>query len=209
MYLILLRMLSRIHKSHQSTLRAFGLVELLVSISIMAMVMGVTITRQSSFNGAILLRNQAYELAFTLRQAQLLAVSGGDESVRSYGVFIDRNADTNAYVLFADVDENKMYDSAIDTQLGLIGRIDNRFFVRRIENSAGSGYGNPAITFQRPNFDAHLCNTLSGCSGVGQTGPFYIDIARVGTKDSNGEDGAGDVRRVEITATGQITVVTY
>jgi Tfp pilus assembly protein FimT len=56
--------------------RGFGLVELMVSISIMMLLTVVILNRQSSFNGAVLLRNQAYEVAFALRKAQLLAVSG-------------------------------------------------------------------------------------------------------------------------------------
>jgi type II secretory pathway pseudopilin PulG len=206
-------MLSHTNNDSKQSIRAFGLVELLVSISIMVLVMSVIITRQSSFNGAVLLRNQAYELAFTIRQAQLLAVSGGDESLnaRSYGVYISTAANMQTtYVLFQDKDYDGKYDMSPDEKIGLTGKLDSRFVVRGITDTAVPPHTptSATITFVRPNFDAHFCGDAATCATVSDlTGPLEIDVARVGTLPANTDDGA--VRRVEVTATGQITVVTY
>ncbi len=180
--------------------RGFGLVELMVSMSIMALVSAVIITRQSSFNGAVLLRNQAYEIAFALREAQLLAVSGGDEAVRRYGVYFNTGAATqHQYILFRDSDEDGRYDNG--EQIGLTGKLDTRFEVREafVDTSA---HNEMVILFERPNFDAKYYNS----SGVEQNDNVaYVDIARTGITASD----VGSVRRVQVSNTGQISVVTY
>ncbi len=171
--------------------RAFTLVELMVSISIMLLVMTVMLTRQSAFNGAVLLRNQAYEVAFTIRQAQLLAVSGKDTSVRTYGVYFN-TATPQEYVMFADTTGNGYSDGE---QIGLTGSLDSRFQVSAVAND-GNNPPRLSVMFERPNFDL-VC--APGCSS-GAT----IDIRRKGTSGS----GAGEVRVVEVTKAGQISVKT-
>lgn len=180
--------------------RGFGLIELMVSMSIMALVSAVIITRQSSFNGAVLLRNQAYEVAFALREAQLLAVSGGDESVRRYGVYFNTSdATEHQYILFRDDDEDGRYDNG--EQIGLTGKLDTRFEIREayIDTTA---HTEMTIVFERPNFDALYYNS----SGVLQNDTVaYINIARSGVTGTD----AGAVRRIQVSKTGQISVVTY
>lgn len=182
---------------------AFGLVELMVSMSIMALVSTVIVSRQSSFNGSILLRNQAYEVAFALREAQQLAVSGGDETTRTYGVVFDiTSGNQHTYRMFRDADNDGRFDAG--EQVGLTGRLDSRFEIRA---ATPSGSGPLAVLFTRPNFDARFCNNSGGCTTSGQfsAGPAYIDISR----DGVATNGKGDVRRVQVTSTGQISVITY
>lgn len=171
--------------------QAFGLVELMVSISIMTLVTTVVLVRQSAFDGAVLLRNQAYEVAFTIRQAQQLAVTGGD-ATRRYGVYFTETAAGNqVYILFADGNSNGVVDT--NEQIGQTGRLDNRFIIR--DTWTGTTEANPlSVIFERPNFDAVTC--ANNC---------YIDIARVGRTGTD----VGTVRRVEVTPAGQISVVTY
>jgi prepilin-type N-terminal cleavage/methylation domain-containing protein len=183
--------------------RAFGLVELMVSISIIALVSAIIVTRQSAFNGAVLLRNQAYEIAFTIRQAQQLAVSGGDAAQRRYGVYFNTDtANQHTYRLFADSDDDGFFDAS--EQIGQTGRLDSRFEIRDV--SPGSS-NQLAITFMRPNFDARFCANISGCNTPASfsNGPAYINVARVGETGN----GTGQVRRVQVSATGQISVITY
>ncbi len=202
-----------LHLSKQSirSSHAFGLVELMVSMSIMALLTTVVVTRQSSFNGAILLRNQAYEIAFTLRQAQMLAVSGGDESTRRYGVYFDTStANQHTYIMFRDNDSTGrrgMYDSG--EQIGATGRLDKRFEIRALR-ATGLGADDLAkmgVTFLRPNFDGYFCikddcaDSIDYLSGEA----IAVHVARTGVTTN----GTGDVRRVEVTKTGQIAVLTY
>jgi prepilin-type N-terminal cleavage/methylation domain-containing protein len=184
----------------------FGLIELMVSISIMAMVSAIIMTRQSAFNGAVLLRNQAYEVAFALREAQLLAVSGGDENNRQYGVYFDPvTASQRTYRIFRDTNENATFDSG--EQIGLTGQLDSRFEIRGVSPTPTTGTG-LAVIFTRPNFDARFCGRTNGCTTPATFAPAsqgHIDVARLDVTTN----GTGDVRRVQISSTGQISVVTY
>lgn len=189
--------------SKPQSLAGFGLIELMVSISIMALVSAIIITRQSAFNGAVLLRNQAYEVAFALREAQLLAVSGGDDSSRMYGVAFDTaTANQRTYRIFRDANNNGALDSG--EQIGLTGQLDARFEIRGVTPVVGTQM---AVIFTRPNFDARFCARVGGCTIAGHytSGPGYIDVARLDVATN----GSGDVRRVQISDTGQISVVTY
>jgi len=176
----------------------FTLVELLVCISIVTIVSAVILVRNNSFNGAVLLRNQSYELAFALRQAQLLAVSGTGNT-RQYGVFINTSAATKKqYIIFSDDDNDERYD--VGEQVGLTGRLDSRFEIREaFANTTGSAQ--LSVIFRRPNFDGLFFNGSGGLLD----GPAYIDVAQVGKAG----DSSGEVRRVSVTSSGQISVVTY
>lgn len=197
------------HSDHPSRYhRGFGLVELMVSISIMTLVSTVILVKNRSFNNALLLRNQAYEIAFTLRQAQLLAVSGNKESTSNsnqYGVYFDvAAAPTNGqYRLFRD-DSNSgtnlgRYDAG-DVTLGTLGTLDNRYVIQDIVDSSGNSLTENvlSITFIRPNFDA----LFKDSSGGYFSGPVYLKIS---PKDDSGYVNV-PFRLVEITSTGQITV---
>ena len=185
--------------------RGFTLIELLVCISIVSIVSAVILVRNNSFNGAVLLRNQSYELALAIRQAQLLAVSGGESATRQYGVYVARSK-PQEYIIFRDDSNNGSnvgrYDSG-DTQIGLTGRLDRRFAIRDITNNAGVSQTTDgfSFTFERPNFDG----LFKADSGGYLTGPMYIDIGVVGKTGT----GSGAVRRVGITNTGQVSVVVY
>lgn len=190
----------------QST-RGFGLVELMVSISIMTLVSTIILVKNRSFNNALLLRNQAYEIAFTLRQAQLLAVSGNKESSgnsNQYGVYFDvASAPGNGqYRLFRDDSNGSTnlgrYDGA-DATLGAIGTLDNRFVIQEIVDSSDNPLDTTlSVTFIRPNFDA----LFKDSSGGYFSGPVYL---KVSPKDTSGYTNV-PFRLVEITSTGQITV---
>jgi len=180
----------------------FGLIELMVSISIMSIVMAVILVRQSSFNSAVLLRSQAYEVALSLRTVQLSAVSASNDAgdFRDVlGIHFDTSENTDGlFRIFRDDNNNNFYTSS--EEFGLQGRLDNRFEIRTIR--AGAATPNQiSVIFERPNFDARFytaANTAAGSSVI------EIDIARRGAP-SPGTCGA-DFRTVEVSTTGQITV---
>jgi len=184
----------------------FTLVELLVCISIVTIVSAVILVRNNSFNGAVLLRNQSYELAFALRQAQLLAVSGTATTARQYGVYVSKTSPQD-YIIFLDDFNNGSnagrYNSSHDTQIGVTGRLDKRFAIRDITNAAGVSQTNDgfSFTFIRPNFDG----LFKEDSGGYLTGPMYIDVEVVGKTGTS----SGAVRRVGVSSTGQISVGIY
>ena len=183
----------------------FGLIELMVSISIMTLVSTVILVKNRSFNNALLLRNQAYEIAFALRQAQLMAVSSNKTTTTSrniFGVYFNSGTLTNQqYRMFRDNQGGINYYNSTDETIGNVGFIDSNFI---IDITDGSGNGTTldtlSVTFVRPNFDA-LFKTTS--SGVLQNGPRYIKVM---PKNSTGYTTI-PYRLIEITSTGQITVI--
>jgi prepilin-type N-terminal cleavage/methylation domain-containing protein len=190
-----------IHKNNRGRQSGFGLVELLVTISIMAMVSSVILIGQSAFNSAILLRGQAYEVAFRTREVQLMAVGvavAGTDFRRRYGLqFSTQQGNNHIYRVFVDNNRNGRYDSPDET-LGQPGILDSRFEIRDLRID-GVSFGTDALVtvlFERPNFDAHFFDSAG--TPLLTAGALAIDVGVRGD--------AGAVRTVEITKVGQIAV---
>lgn len=180
----------------------FSLVELMISITIMVIVISIVSTSQGAFNGAVLLRGQAYEAALQIREVQLNAVGAvGDGGVfRSvYGVHFNSSSATNGqYNLFKDANSNGFYNPG--EEYGPQGFFDSRFEIREIRTIGDTmpATGGLSIVFVRPNFDARFF----GSGGEVLASSVEVDISRRGSTGTS----AGDVRTVEVTATGQIAV---
>ena len=181
----------------------FGLVELLVSFSILTLVLGTIMVRQDSFNSAVLLRNQAYEIALHAREVQMYAVSilGDAGDYRDvYGLYFNTTNATNrsGYKVYQDTATGNLRYDALE-EFGVQGRLDQRFEIGeiRLVNSSGSTLpndGQVSVMFQRPNFDARFFDN----SGEVSASVLEIDIV---LKSNN-----SNVRTIEITKTGQISV---
>lgn len=173
----------------------FGLIELMVSITIMAVIMAVVLARHDAFNGAVLLRSQAYQVALQLREIQLSAVSavGVEGEYRSVVGAYFTTANPNKYQIFQDGNGNNSYDAG--EEFGQQGIIDPRFRINAIRRGVGSTNGSPvSVVFERPDFDARFFGPLGGYPDA----VIEIDIVKV--------DDPSVVRTIEITATGQIAV---
>jgi type II secretory pathway pseudopilin PulG len=189
---------------HLPQSRGFGLIELMVSISIMMLVSAVIMARQSAFNGAVLLRGEMYSVAMAVREVQLSAVSAesnGSGSFRAVeGVFFN-TANTNVYNIFRDANHNFLYDTG--EQYGKQGIIDNRFQLNDIliypaPSGNETSISAISVVFERPNFDARFFNS----NGVEINTPkIVIQIAKEGVAPTPEVE-----KRLEITRTGQITV---
>ncbi len=183
--------------------RGFGLVELLVSISVMVLVTSIILARHDSFNGATLLRSQAYDVALALREMQQLAVSTSNvtgDFRGVYGIVFDKIVAPNDYIIFRDNDGDGSYDGG--EEFGKQGTLDERFLISSIEflrtaPAVNSNEDDVTILFERPNFDALFYDG----SGVAVNAGVY------GVKIGIGVRGSTEVRYIEITRTGQITVI--
>lgn len=187
---------------HSSGVSGFGLVELMVSISIMVIVASIVLARQSAFNGAVLLRSEAYQIAFQVREVQLSAVSASGDT----GTFRDIrgvhfSSSTDAiYRIFRDVNANGFYDG-VSEDFGLQGILDPRFEIRDIRAIGDTLSGDEvSIIFVRPNFDARFFDAAG--SELTSAAAIEIDVARRGVVGA----GPDVVRTVEVTSTGQIAV---
>ena len=192
-----------------TTRRGFGLIELIVSISIMLIVLAVILVRHSSFNGAVLLRNQAYEIALDTRETQLNAVSAvgsgaGNNFRASLGVYFDTTRN-DTYRIYRDADGDKSYDCTVPgaptcEEFGLQNTLDKRFEIRAIRVIGASMTGTGlSVVFERPNYDARFFDS----AGPVAASSIQIDIGKRGMAGSSGDA----IRTVEVTATGQVTVL--
>jgi type II secretory pathway pseudopilin PulG len=191
----------------------FGLIELMVSISIMLLVMSILMTRQDSFRGATLLRGEAYEVALKVREVQSLAVSAaftGDGDYRgALGVYFNTSDITDgSYIVFKDIDSNSFYSSGLlpdPEEYDKPGILDERFEIAAIRLMNGTAvFSTPAavsLLFERPNFDAKIYTGANTAAAASVSG-VEIDVRVRGTAGSD----VGEVRTVEITKTGQISV---
>lgn len=142
----------------------FSLIELLISLAIIGILSTVVILRFSSFDSATLLKSLAYEIATSVREAQVYSVSvvGGSSSFRTpYGMSF--TPDTKEYVFFRFTDPNEN-EYPTYTSGGASSPDINRFAIGRSMyvsdvciRPAGSGTDNCSITrldisFRRPEF---------------------------------------------------------
>lgn len=192
------------NKTSQKELqRGFGLVELLVSISIVVLVTSIIMTRHSSHNGAVLLRSEAYDVALKAREVQLAAVSavGTSGDYRNvFGLYFDTSTGS-FYRTFRDGDGDFYYDGG--EEVGARNNLDPRFEIDEIRLVDGGVPTTPAsisIVFERPNFDARFYTS----SGPVASSVYAVQLV-VRLRDTTGT-GVGDMRLVEISRTGQITV---
>ncbi len=201
-------------------LAGFTVVELLVVVGIISILSAVFIFQQRRFDSSTLLRSLAYSVALSVRQAQTYGTSvrqfgtaSGSFSY-SYGVYFS-TGDSSRYYLFADVNDNKIYDSAPVDEKVRVFAIGNGYSVDTFCGISGStmtcsavcpavlptgvtvcsgGLTSLSIYFKRPNPDAQFYTAPSG-------GPYtsaYIQIT--------GPTGGGATRSVMVTSTGQISV---
>ena len=189
-------------KRHKNTtpclVSGYTLIELLVVIGILTFSMGIIIVNQSGFNRSILLKNLAYEIALSVREAQVYGLAvfesqgGTDTFAAGYGVHFEQGA-SDYYILFADLNNNRMYDSGEGVETFQLSR-NNR--VLDFCATPASGVEDCSITFldivfERPNPDAYFRTNLGSVYGGSR-----ITIS----------SPSGDTQDIGILLTGQITV---
>lgn len=111
-------------KKKISRQKGFTLIELIASIAVFTIVTGVILYNYAQFNTNVLITNYAYDVALTIRQAQVYGVAvrervaGQGDFNASYGVHFE-NASPNSFVFFADSNNGtgnraNIYDSGLN-----------------------------------------------------------------------------------------------
>ncbi len=179
----------------------FTLIEMLVSISIIALISTLVLANHNRFNNSLLLGNLAYDIALSIRQAQVygLSVKGSGSNFQvGYGVHF---SSPNSFIFYSDDNNNKTYDTGTDTivETYAIGQGNRflRFCGVTANNTATCSDDSPGlsyldIVFFRPDPDA----VIKGSS----LGVTYSRAQVIVTSP------AGDTREVDIASTGQISV---
>lgn len=88
--------------------KGFSLVELLVVVSIFLIITAVTLFKQSKFSSDILITNTAYEVALTIREAQVYGVGSKQSGLgtQGYGVYFSEGFAGDHYVMYSETPES-------------------------------------------------------------------------------------------------------
>ena len=190
----------------------FTLIELLVVSIIILVITTVILLRQDKFNSSTLLRSLGYNIALSVRQAQVYGTSvfgvesqGAIVHAPAYGVSFSRDVKTN-YVLFAALTPGDYsYATALTNKVKLFtlgsGYQIVKFCATPVADLTVQYCSTDAtlplqylsIYFKRPNPDAFFATDRTGEQYAG---------ALVQVQSQN-----GDTRGITVTASGQISVV--
>ena len=184
--------------------RGFSLMELLVVISIFSVISLMILANHSRFNSSVLLGSLAYNIALSIREAQVYGLSvqgqlsGGIPNFQvGYGVHFQGGT---TYVLFADKNGNKKYDTPptdtiIKTYTVRQGHIISDFCgitsVGVRECALGGAITLLDIVFLRPDPDASMKSSS----------PTLYSSAEITVSSPQ-----GSTRKVTVVSTGQISV---
>jgi len=219
-----MRFRSSIKRQLSNTERGFSILEVLITAAIIGIITAVVAFRYGSFNNAVLLKNQAYEIALDIREAQIVAVSalgqqtglGSNEFREDYGIYFNIETDLGRtqYLMFQDRGEliesgrnMAYYDSEpYDEKIGPTANIDSRFKIGRIciniisaDNNCPHWVTDLSVSFKRPNFDAQFASVDARNRGLGVINNARIEII-------NAVQNSDRQQSVIVNSTGQIYV---
>ncbi len=178
--------------------RGFTIIELFVVLSVMVIISSIILVKHGEFQANLLLRSIAYEVALTIRQAQVYGLGikeyqGISDPILAfqigYGVHFE-TATPDTFFLFADLDNDRIYVAANDAiveSLRLLGGNTIVDLCAGADVNVGCGRSSLDIVYERPDPEAHI----SGANGTAT-----IRIRSVYAKE----------RVVSATITGQILV---
>jgi hypothetical protein len=183
--------------------------------AIIAIISGVLLVSNSRFGGQVLLENLAYDIALSIRQAQVYGLSvqrfGTNTFSAGYGVHFDTSTATQtSFPTFADaITVNGLYDAPGGTcgspcELVQATTLERGFRISKLCVPAGADSATCTsvptldVLFKRPEPDAWI--SASGLSCTLSLGPCH-ESARVVVSSPR-----GDVTSVVVENNGQISV---
>ena len=183
----------------------FSLLEVMVTAAIIGIITAVVVINYGSFNNTILLRNQAFEIALQLREAQVYAVSVRGDSTEfreEYGIYFDMS-NSQQYLLFQDIGSATPAYYDVGEGVGKASNIDSRFALDRIcvnfssSEDCSNEVDDLSISFKRPDFDAQFASVDGFNQGLGT-----ISNARIELRNLQGNN----IRSVVVQSSGQIKI---
>jgi prepilin-type N-terminal cleavage/methylation domain-containing protein len=197
--------------------RAFTIVELLVSIAIIAVISAISFWNSRAFSDSVAVTSVAEDVSLAIRDAQNYGSSVRESSVGSntfnlgYGIDFDVNHPT-FIVVFVDKNSNHVYDddNGIPCDNSPGDECVEKIFLRDqvtmtsacIVNSSNSvicpaGWNSVQVSFLRPILDATI-NAVNGTSVVAG-GPYAGSVMTFSSP-------LGKIKTIHINATGQVSV---
>ncbi len=181
-------------------MRGFTLVELVVTMGIMALITTVTLANHSKFGGQVMLRNLAYELALVVREAQTYGVSVRKTGLATdfdagYGIHFDPSTPKN-YIMFSDTVADGLYIPGEDTIVTGYG-IGRGYKISKLCVTAGINTlcnGTIDLLFKRPEPDASI-----RFNGVPNNLYEKVEVELISPR--------GDTMSMIVEVSGQISVI--
>lgn len=167
----------------------FSLVEMLITIAIIGLITAVIMARYDEFDDSVTLQNLAYEVALSVREAQVLGISVRGDSgafTTSYGAHFEIG---NTYVVFQDLDGDGVYDDGEEVS---VSTITGNNTIGSLCADANCDITALDVTFERPDPDAVIATTPS----VGSVSQANIVL----------EAENGNTASVTVRPSGQISV---
>jgi len=198
--------------------RGFTLVELLISLSIVAVILTTLVSRQSIYTDGAALSNLADEISLTVFQTQAYGIGvrefspGSSNFSVSYGLTLSLlgSGSNKAYLTFVDRNSNKLYDGDWSCPIGGASECVEKVNISRgnlidsicVVRTSGVDQCNVAervdISFARPRTEAQI----TFFNGGGQVfAPSNIQGVKIVLKSP-----AGATRSIVVYNTGQISV---
>jgi len=156
--------------------RGMTYIELIVVLSIFAIMSAVSMFNYRGFQAKIDIRNLASDIALQIVGAQKNSIAGTlklpigislDPNWKpSYGVYFDRSK-PKQFIYFSDLNNDKFYESGEELDTILITKGD---FISYLETDCGGEItGDMNIVFTRPNSDAVITNNVVDCNVLNAT----------------------------------------
>lgn len=175
--------------------RGFTLIEMVVVMGVIAVVSGVILVNNGRFGGQVLLQNLAYDIALSIRQAQVYGIAVqrfNNEYAAAYGMHFSISS-PDIYLLFADVTTvNGVYDGTSERVQSSTITSNYGITALRINGCSGTVVSNLDILFKRPDPDAFI--SAPPLSGLQQSACITVSSPR------------GDTKNVIVEVNGQIAV---
>lgn len=196
----------------------FTLIEMLVVIGIIVVISGIIFANNVRFGGVVQLQNLAYDIALSIRQAQVYGISvqrfqQSTTFAAAYGVHFQASS-PNTFVLFGDVNTplNGIYDpGGAIPELVQSTSIQSGYTIAYLfvtpPGQAESATGTVTsldITYRRPNPDAYISKNGDVLTFNAQgklTAGNINEQARIVVRSPR-----GDMKNVIISSNGQISV---
>lgn len=180
--------------------------------AIIVLITSVVLANNNRFGGIVLLQNLTYDVALSIRQAQIYGISvtrfAADPTFSAgYGVDFDLSS-PSAYTLFADISGNGLYDCTDPGSIGceIVGAtsISSGYHIQSLCATPAQGIESCSgvlsldVLFKRPEPDAWISANGNSCllqsSNCEESARIILESPR------------GDTMSVVVEANGQISV---
>lgn len=182
-------------KSKRGTPRGFTMVEIVVMLAIVVIISAIVLANFPSVSGSINVQKTAQRFALALREAQNRALSVrvvqgplGPVVPPAVGVNV-AIASPTTYIVFADMNSNKIYDAASDIIIERLS-LEKTVSILDIQDEASGSQSVVNIVFSVPEAMATIYN-VSGSIGESALIRFRTDAGNV-------------IRSVRVRTSGQI-----